>query len=202
MTLSIRTALSGPLPGQIAKAEIAAAGTALAGEFRNTGTLVKNAFRRQVRRAGLGKLENAVRMAATPAKGPALNPSVRIFSKATAKRRSGIVDILGAFDEGVTLPGGWYAIATDRAGRDGRGRATPRTFGSFLKLVPLGPRLAALVPRQERRPPYTVFFWLIPGPVTLRKRTDFARDFERLMAGLADRLVKRWAREATKRGVR
>ena len=202
MSLTIRTALTGPLPGEVAKAEIAAAGAALAGEFRNTGTLVKNAFRRQVKRAGLGKLELAVRMEAKPAKGPSLDPRVRIFSKALAKRKSGIVDILEAFDSGVTLPGGWYAIATDRAGRDGRGRATPKTYGTFLKLVPFGPRLAALVPREERRPPYAVYFWVVPGPITLRKRTDFARDFARLMAGLPERLAKRWDREATKRGVR
>lgn len=198
--MNVAAILTGELPSVTMKKEIRALGSGVSIVTRRTVTTLKNALRRRVKKAGLGKLENAVRGETKPPRGPSADIVGRVFSSAKAKRAGGMTDILAAFNDGVRLSGSVFALPTDKVGRDGKSRKTPKSYGTRLKPVRFSPRLGALVPKDEKGPRYTIFFWLVRGPITIKPRLAFDAEYQRVNAGFPEKVVAEIERQFRKIG--
>lgn len=116
--------------------------------MRRSTTTLKNAVRREVRRAGLFGVENAVRDEVFPAKGVASDPKGRVTSKAIYKRPGGLVDLLTVFREGAVIlaHGLFLLIGKRRRGAvELRGKKLAR-----VKSVKILPRLSGIDAAHER----------------------------------------------------
>lgn len=201
--------LRGELPGAMMKREIDAATRAVTVVIRRKTTTLKNALRRQVKRAGLGdKLPNAIRGDTIPRRGYALDIQGRIFSKAIVKgRQGGTVDLFDVFQRGVSLVtlNGQRAMAiplpaAKAYGRgDRRTRAQPSDFPpGFLRWRPTRTRGVGLLVGKDGR----AYFLTTRGPITIPRRlAPFDDQYQRVIADIPAQIVREWERQARKSGV-
>lgn len=192
---------------RLMQAEIAAGEKAVSAAIKDAGTGLKTAWRGQITGAGLGsRLARTIRSETYPKARPSLNAAALVWSKAPV--------IITAHDTGplIRSRGGlWLAIPTEAAGR-GRGgkRPTPREWeartGLELRFIPRrrGPGLLvaegrlnskgrAVASRSKTgRGLTSVPIFLLVKQVRLRKRLDLARDAERAVNGLPEKIVANW----------
>ena len=192
---------------RLMQAEIAAGEKAVSAAIKDAGTGLKTAWRGQITGAGLGsRLARTIRSETYPKARPSLNAAALVWSKAPV--------IITAHDTGplIRSRGGlWLAIPTEAAGR-GRGgkRPTPREWeartGLELRVIPRrrGPSLLvaegrlnskgrAVASRSKTgRGLTSVPIFLLVKQVRLRKRLDLARDAERAVNGLPEKIVANW----------
>ena len=192
---------------RLMQAEIAAGEKAGSAAIKDAGTGLKSAWRAQITGAGLGsRLARTIRSETYPKARPSLNAAALVWSKAPV--------IISAHDTGplIRSRGGlWLAIPTEAAGR-GRGgkRPTPREWearpGLTLRVIPRrrGPSLLvaegrlnskgrAVASRSKTgRGLTSVPIFLLVKQVRLRKRLDLARDAERAVNGLPEKIVANW----------
>lgn len=200
--------------------EIRAAERAATRAMTETGNAIKQAWRGDIQRAGLGSFGTGQRLARTvrslrfPAQSDSIDAAILVWSNAPA--------IISAFDEGATITAqraSWLAIPTSAAGARTRGkfgvRTTPQNFTErtgldlqFIQtrdpdtafLVAHGARIrrgrgTAVVDRRRkrnRRKGFPLVIFVLKRRVRLDKRLDIAGVTERATAGLADLVVARW----------
>ena len=215
MTTQISLALKGDLE-RWAKQETRAAEIAVTSVVKSRTRLVRNAVRRQIRRAGFERrafgasLESTIKGKVYPERGRSINAAGRVESKAVYRRRGGDVDLVTVFSEGATVRGGQYlAVPTEnapwRSGRAGNAKASPTSdaaAGIRTGIFSAGDGVFAVYQKGKRdargRP--LVLWWLV-RQVRLTRRLDPERELERLTRNIDDLLARRWEREAQKRGV-
>jgi hypothetical protein len=175
--------------------------------MRDAGSGLKSAWRGQITGAGLGtRLGNSIRLATYPKGGESLNAAALVWSNAPV--------IVGAHDTGPLIRsrnGFWLAIPTPAAGKSTRGgRITPgeweRRTGLRLRFIyrRRGPSLLVAEGRlnskgravasksKTGRGLATVPIFLLVPQVKLRKRLDLARDAERAIDAMPERIVAGW----------
>ena len=188
--------------------EIKAGERAVTAAMKAAGAELKQDWREQITRAGLGqRLPRTIRNKTYPTSGDSINAAAFIWSNAP--------EILNAHDRGALIrskSGFWLAIPTEAAGK-GRGgaRLTPaeweRRRGMRLRFIYRrnGPSLLvaekarintrglAVASRSKtgRRQVSAPIFLLVPQ-VKLRKRLDLARDAERVAGAVPGLIVEKW----------
>ncbi|SEO15503.1 hypothetical protein SAMN04489859_103918 [Paracoccus alcaliphilus] len=192
---------------RLMQAEIAAGEKAVSAAIKDAGTGLKTAWRGQISGAGLGpRLARTIRSETYPKARPSLNAAALVWSKAPV--------IISAHDTGplIRSRGGlWLAIPTEAAGKGRRGkRPTPQKWeartGLKLRFIPrrTGPSLLvaegrlnskgrAVASRSKTgRGLTSVPIFLLVRQVKLRKRLDLAREAERAVNGLPEKIVAGW----------
>lgn len=182
---------------------------AVSAAMHAAGAGLKSAWRGQITGAGLGaRLARTIRAQDYPQGKPSLNAAALVWSKAPV--------IVGAHEQGALIRakrGLFLAIPTEAAGKGrGGGRITPadweRRTGLRLIFVPrrTGPSLLiaegrlntkgrAVASRSKTgRGLTSVPVFLLVPQVRLKKRLDLARDAERVVSGLPERIVAGWRR--------
>jgi len=188
--------------------EIKAGEHAVTAAMKEAGAELKQDWREQITRAGLGhRLPRTIRNRTYPTSGDSINAAAFIWSNAP--------DILNAHDKGVLIrsKNGFYlAIPTEAAGK-GRGgsRLTPAQWeqrrGMRLRFIYRrgGPSLlvaeearintrgTAVASRSKtgRGQVSAPIFILVPQ-VKLRKRLDLARDAEKVAGRVPGLIVEKW----------
>ncbi|ODM43032.1 DUF6441 family protein [Cereibacter johrii] len=184
--------------------EIRAGEKTVSAAMHAAGTGLKSAWRGQIVQAGLGtRLGNSIRLATYPKGSASLNAAALVWSNAPV--------IVGAHDTGPLIrskDGFWLAIPTPAAGKSTRGgRITPgeweRRTGLRLRFIyrRSGPSLLvaegrlnskgrAVASRSKTgRGLATMPVFLLVPQVKLRKRLDLAREAERAIDGVEERIV-------------
>ncbi|PTM75801.1 hypothetical protein C8J29_11021 [Cereibacter johrii] len=187
--------------------EIRAGEKTVSAAMHAAGTGLKSAWRGQIVQAGLGtRLGNSIRLATYPKGSASLNAAALVWSNAPV--------IVGAHDTGPLIrskDGFWLAIPTPAAGKSTRGgRITPgeweRRTGLRLRFIyrRSGPSLLvaegrlnskgrAVASRSKTgRGLATMPVFLLVPQVKLRKRLDLAREAERAIDGVEERIVAGW----------
>jgi len=190
------------------KEEIKAGEHAVTAAMKTAGTELKQAWREQITRAGLGhRLPRTIRNRTYPKGKDSIDAAAFVWSNAP--------EILNAHDRGVLIrskSGFYLAIPTAAAGK-GRGgaRLTPgeweRRRGMRLRFIYRrdGPSLlvaekarintrgTAVASRSKtgRGQVSAPIFILVPQ-VKLRKRLDLARDAERIASRVPGLIVENW----------
>lgn len=193
--------------------EIKAGERAVTSAMKSAGTELKQDWRDQITRAGLGhRLPRTIRNRTYPTSGDSINAAAFVWSNAP--------EILNAHDRGALIrskSGFWLAIPTEAAGK-GRGgaRLTPgeweRRRGMRLRFIYRrnGPSLLVAEKARINTPGLAVasraktgrgqvsapIFLLVPQ-VKLRKRLDLARDAERVASRVPGLIVGKWANSRT-----
>jgi hypothetical protein len=197
------------------------AAEALAGEkavtrsMRSAATAVKQDWRDQITRAGLGtRLPRTIRSRAYPETGESIDAAALIWSNAP--------EIVGAFDRGVTIrskDGFWLAVPLPGAGSrlQGGRKLTPARWeqrtgkkltyiyrrGKAPLLVDTGqarergyndPLTFKASRRRYRQNVWTPIFVLLPQ-VRLRKRLDLSSGVTGVLNRLPQMIVDDWARQ-------
>ncbi len=188
--------------------EIKAGERAVTAAMKSAGAQLKQDWRDQITRAGLGnRLPRTIRNRTYPTSGDSINAAAFIWSNAP--------EILNAHDRGALIrskSGFWLAIPTEAAGK-GRGgaRLSPgeweRRRGMRLRFIYRrnGPSLLiaekarintrglAVASRSKtgRGQVSAPIFLLVPQ-VKLRKRLDLARDAERVAGSVPGLIVEKW----------
>ncbi|MCF6232853.1 MAG: DUF6441 family protein [Rhodobacteraceae bacterium] len=188
--------------------EIKAGERAVTAAMKSAGAQLKQDWRDQITRAGLGRrLPRTIRNRTYPTSGNSINAAAFIWSNAP--------EILNAHDRGALIrskSGFWLAIPTEAAGK-GRGgaRLTPaqweRRRGIRLRFIYRrnGPSLLiaekarintrglAVASRSKtgRGQVSAPIFLLVPQ-VKLRKRLDLARDAEKVAGKVPRLIVEKW----------
>jgi hypothetical protein len=197
------------------------AAEALAGEkavtrsMRSAATAVKQDWRDQITRAGLGtRLPRTIRSRAYPETGESIDAAALIWSNAP--------EIVGAFDRGVTIrskSGFYLAIPLPAAGaRGGRRPLTPGMWesrtGIRLRFIYRRGRASLLVADEARisskgratvrrstrigpaqRGATTVPIFVLLPQVRLRKRLDLSSGVTGVLNRLPQMIVDDWARQ-------
>lgn len=192
--------------------EIKAGERAVTAAMKTAGAELKQDWRAQITRAGLGyRLPRTIRNKTYPTSGDSINAAAFIWSKAPK--------IVGAHDRGELIrskSGFWLAIPTEAAGK-GRGgsRLTPgereRRRGMRLRFIYRrnGPSLLvaekarintrglAVASRAKtgRGHVSSPIFLLVPQ-VKLKKRLDLARDADRVAGAVPRLIVEKWVKGA------
>ena len=195
------------------EAEIREGELAVTRTMREASNDLKNVWRAEVRRGGLGnRLANTIRSAVYPTSQPSLNAAGTVWTNAPK--------IISSHNEGSLIrsdSGFWLAIPTEAAGKGkGRRRITPleweRQRGLPLRFVYRGGGRALLVADdarintkgQARRKggrrrkdgiltgAQTVVIFILVAQVKLRKRFDLGRDADRVAGTIAARLAANW----------
>jgi len=189
-------------------AEIKAGEHAVTAAMKSAGADLKQAWREQITRAGLGhRLPRTIRNWTYPKGKDSIDAAAFVWSNAP--------EILNAHDKGVLIrsKNGFYlAIPTEAAGK-GRGgtRLTPseweRRRGMKLRFIYRrnGPSLlvaekarintrgTAVASRSKTdRGQVTAPIFILVPQVKLRKRLDLARDAERVADKVPGLIVERW----------
>ena len=188
--------------------EIKAGERAVTAAMESAGAQLKQDWRDQITRAGLGnRLPRTIRNRTYPTSGDSINAAAFIWSNAP--------EILNAQDRGALIrskSGFWLAIPTEAAGK-GRGgaRLTPGEWelrrGMRLRFIYRrnGPSLliaekarintrgTAVASRAEtgRGQVSAPIFLLVPQ-VKLRKRLDLARNAEKVAGAVPGLIVEKW----------
>jgi hypothetical protein len=188
--------------------EIKAGERAVTAAMKVAGAELKQDWREQITRAGLGhRLPRTIRNRTYPTSGDSINAAAFIWSNAP--------EILNAHDSGALIrskSGFWLAIPTEAAGK-GRGgaRLTPaqweRRRGMRLRFIyrRTGPSLLvaekarintrglAVASRSKtgRGQVSAPIFLLVPQ-VKLRKRLDLMRDAERVAGQVPGLIISSW----------
>lgn len=189
--------------------EIKAGERAVTSAMKSAGAELKQDWRAQIARAGLGHLlPRTIRNRTYPTSGDSINAAALIWSNAP--------EIINAHDRGALIrskSGFWLAIPTEAAGK-GRGgaRLTPgeweRRRGMRLRFIYRrnGPSLLvaekarfntrglAVASRSKtgRGQVGAPIFLLVPQ-VKLRKRLDLARDAKKVAGAVPGLIVGKWA---------
>jgi hypothetical protein len=188
--------------------EIKAGERAVTAAMKTAGAELKQDWREQITRAGLGhRLPRTIRNRTYPTSGDSINAAAFIWSNAP--------EILNAHDRGALIrskSGFWLAIPSDAAGKGPRGaRLTPaqwerrrgmrlhftyRRNGPSLLVAEkaqINTRGLAVASRSKtgRGQVSAPVFLLVPQ-VKLRKRLDLARDAERVAGKVPGLIVERW----------
>jgi len=187
--------------------EIRAGERAVTAAMKSAGATLKQDWREQITRAGLGhRLPRTIRNRTYPTSGDSINATALVWSNAP--------EILNAHDRGALIrskSGFWLAIPTEAAGK-GRGgaRLTPgaweRRRGMRLRFIYRrnGPSLLVADGRlnirglgvasrsKTGRGRATVPIFLLVPQVKLRKRLDLARDAERVARAVPQLIVEKW----------
>lgn len=202
MSLQVRMALT----GAIDKYDQALA-VALTGAVRSAVGRIRTQGRRQIERAGLGRLAKAFRGTVRDGltgknltqRGNTVEPRGRVYSAAGVKGR--VDDVLEVFERGVVvLPkqGTFLAIPTAAAG--GRRGKQPSEYpdGTF-RAVPIGGARGRRGAKNARRwvlihkTQNAIWFILVPR-VKLKRRLRLRATIERIGGRVADDADRRWAR--------
>ena len=190
------------------QAEIKAGEHAVTAAMKSAGSELKQAWREQITRAGLGhRLPRTIRNRTYPKGKDSIDAAAFVWSNAP--------EILNAHDKGVLIrsKNGFYlAIPTEAAGK-GRGgaRLTPAQWeqrrGMRLRFIyrrnapsllvagkaRINPRGTAVASRSKTgRGQVTAPIFLLVPQVRLRKRLDLARDAERVAGAVPGLIVERW----------
>lgn len=196
-----------PPLASIMAAEIKAGERAATAAARESGDDLKQRWRSQITRAGLGqRLGRTVQSRSYPRGATSIDAATLVWTNAP--------EIVGAFDRGVTIrsrAGFWLAIPTDAAGRGRRGgRITPGEWeqrtGLRLRFVYRRGKPSFLVAEgrvskagravrsrsKTGRGVQTIPIFILVPQVRLRKRLDLARDAEAVQDALAGRVVDAW----------
>tara|TARA_R110002096_G_scaffold430156_1_gene643675 strand:- start:2426 stop:3052 length:627 start_codon:yes stop_codon:yes gene_type:complete len=187
--------------------EIRAGERAVTAAMKSAGAALKQDWREQITRAGLGhRLPRTIRNRTYPTRGDSINATALVWSNAP--------EILNAHDRGALIrskSGFWLAIPTEAAGK-GRGgaRLSPgeweRRRGMRLRFIYRrdGPSLLVADGRlntrglgvasrsKTGRGRATVPIFLLVPQVKLRKRLDLARDAERVARAVPQLIVEKW----------
>lgn len=139
---------------------------------RRAGTVLKNAVRRDVKRAGLGAgIEKALQDRVFPARGVASDPAAEVFSKAIYKRPGGLVDLITVFKEGATIMArGLFLLIGKRSRNRTELRGKRLARAQVVKIIP---RIAGIDAHPAR------IGATMPG--------NYAREFDRQLAREASR---------------
>lgn len=171
---------------------------AAAGQARRMlrGQIRRNFGRERERLSGAA-FEDTVRYRSQPRRGQALDATATVYSRARYRRRSGEVDLLAVYDEGVTIraaQGRWLAVPTQhaplRGGRGGTRRASPKETRIPLQFIQIARDQALLVSKgRERRVLYVLL-----RQVKAAKRLDVQRAYtigeKRLSSEFARQMVR------------
>ena len=185
--------------------EIRAGERAVTAAMKSAGAALKQDWREQITRAGLGhRLPRTIRNRTYPTRGDSINATALVWSNAP--------EILNAHDRGALIrskSGFWLAIPTEAAGK-GRGgaRLSPgewerrrglrfiyRRDGPSLLVADgrLNTRGLGVASRSKTgRGRATVPIFLLVPQVKLRKRLDLARDAERVARAVPQLIVEKW----------
>lgn len=141
----------------IAETEIDNAERAVTGGVRAVGSMVKDAWRQQVKSSGLGvRLANTIRQADYPARGQSIGAASLVYARPNRQKSASAADVVDAFDQGALIRSKehfWLAIPLPAAGPVSasfrRGRLTPglweKRTGRRLRFVYRPGRPALLV---------------------------------------------------------
>lgn len=196
-----------PTIGSILAKELTAGERASTLTFKQVSVDLKNDWRGQITRAGLGRrLANSIRSKSYPQRGASLNAAALVWSKAAK--------IISAHDEGALIKSKnnfFLAIPTEAAGKGRRGaKLTPEQWeqqrGIKLRFIyrrnqpsllvaeaRLSSRGQALKSRSKTgRNVATVPIFILLPQVKLSKRLNLARDAVRAARSIPDRLAKNW----------
>jgi len=188
--------------------EIKAGERAVTSAMKAAGAELKQDWREQIIRAGLGhRLPRTIRNKTYPTNGDSINAAAFIWSNAP--------EILNAHDRGALIrskSGFWLAIPTEAAGK-GRGgaRLTPaeweRRRGMRLRFIYRRNGPSLLVAEKARintrglavasraktgRGQVSAPIFLLVPQVKLRKRLDLARDAEKVAGTVPGLIVEEW----------
>jgi len=188
--------------------EIKAGERAVTLAMKSAGAELKQDWREQITRAGLGhRLPRTIRNRTYPTSGDSINAAALIWSNAP--------EILNAHDRGALIrskSGFWLAIPTEAAGKGRRGtRMTPaeweRRRGMRLRFIYRRNGPSLLVAEKARintrglvvasrsktgRGQVSAPIFLLVPQVKLRKRLDLARDAERVAGSVPRLIVEKW----------
>jgi uncharacterized protein DUF6441 len=181
---------------------------AVTAAMKSAGANLKQDWREQITRAGLGhRLPRTIRNRTYPTSGDSITAAAFIWSNAP--------EILNAHDRGALIrskSGFWLAIPTEAAGKGPRGaRLTPaewerrrsmrlrfiyRRNGPSLLVAEkarINTRGLAVASRSKtgRGQVSAPIFLLVPQ-VKLRKRLDLARDAEKVAGTVPGLIVEKW----------
>jgi Family of unknown function (DUF6441) len=190
--------------------EIKAGERAVTAAMKSAGAQLKQDWREQITRAGLGnRLPRTIRNRTYPTSGDSINAAAFIWSNAP--------EILNTHDRGALIrsrSGFWLAIPSEAAGK-GRGgaRLTPaqweRRRGMRLRFIYRRNGPSLLVAEKARintrglavasrsktgRGQVSAPIFLLVPQVKLRKRLDLARDAERIAGAVPGLIVEKWVR--------
>lgn len=164
-------------------------------------------IKRNIKRAGLGRLEQTIKVRFFPKRGFTIRMLGVVRSKAIVRRKSGSADLLELFGQGVTIRAGagrWLAVPTRHAplapgrGRTERSRASPRQTNIKRRFVPTrDPNVARLVKADQ---PAIVLWWLVKE-VRLPKHYDIPRIERKWRKKLKPRVESRLNALAKKSGL-
>jgi len=188
--------------------EIKAGERAVTSAMKSAGAELKQDWREQITRSGLGhRLPRTIRNRTYPTSGDSINAAAFIWSNAP--------EILNAHDRGALIrskSGFWLAIPTEAAGK-GRGgaRLTPaqweRRRGMRLRFIYRRKGPSLLVAEKARintrglavasraktgRGQVSAPIFLLVSQVKLRKRLDLARDAEKVVGTVPGLIVGKW----------
>ncbi len=189
--------------------EIKAGERAVTAAMKSAGADLKQDWREQITRAGLGhRLTRTIRNRTYPTSGDSIDAAAFIWSNAP--------EILNAHDRGALIrskSGFWLAIPTEAAGKGLRGaRLTPaqweRRRGMRLRFIYRRNGPSLLVAEKARintrglavasraktgRGQVSAPIFLLVAQVKLRKRLDLARDAEKVAGAVPRLIVAGWA---------
>ncbi len=198
-------------PGLVARLEqeIRAGERAVTAAMKVAGAELKQGWREQITRAGLGhRPPRTIRNKTYPTSGESINAAAFVWSNAP--------EILNAHDRGALIrskTGFWLAIPTEAAGK-GRGgaRLTPgeweRRRGMRLRFIYRRNGPSLLIAEKARintrglavasraktgRGQISAPIFLLVPQVKLRKRLDLARDAEKVADRVPGLIVGKWA---------
>lgn len=188
--------------------EIKAGERAVTSAMKTAGAELKQDWREQITRAGLGhRLPRTIRNRTYPTSGDSINAAALIWSNAP--------EVLNAHDRGALIrskSGFWRAIPTEAAGKGRRGaRLTPaeweRRRGMRLRFIYRRNGPSLLVAEKARintrglavasraktgRGQVSAPIFLLVPQVKLRKRLDLARDAEKIAGSVPRLIVEKW----------
>lgn len=194
---------------RLMQGEVKAGEKAVTSAVRDAGRDLRDAWRQQIIRAGLGqRLSRTIRAETYPKGKNSLNAAVMVWSRAPV--------IVEAHNTGPLIrsrDGFWLAIPTPAAGKSLRGgRITPleweRRTGLRLRFIyrrhgpsmliaeaRLNSKGRAVVSRsQTGRGLASVPIFLLVPQVSLRKRLDLERDARAALGALPGAIAERWGR--------
>lgn len=188
--------------------EIAAGEKAVTAAVRDAGTALRDDWRDQITRAGLGpRVARTIRSATYPKGRDSLNAAAMVWSRAPV--------IVEAHNTGPVIrsaDGFWLAIPTEAAGKSRRGgRITPLEWeqrtGLRLRFIyrRTGPSLLIAEARISKagravrsrsktgRNVASVPIFLLVPQVRLRKRLELEKPAQAALAALPASIVRRWS---------
>jgi hypothetical protein len=173
--------------------------------IRRTGTLVRNRLQKVTVSAGLGRrLAGRWKREFTERKGPVPDMESRVFPSAPLKRAGGKIDLLAVFAEGAIIKvSGRHVmtIPTDKVGRKGNRRLTPRDFPrDFFALVPAkGGRIVLFIPRKH---PEEGAYFIGVKQARIRKRFDVDSTVKPAVSDLEGKILRDFALKQVKQAQR